>query len=216
MQTMKKALLNMESLFVMLAKENKARSLHIARKIQVMERAAVDRAEALRRDHGRKLGDVATNLERLRTEVDANREVAATGDEVVTRKLGKQLAGLEQRLSRYALDTELRSWTNERIWEAAGPLQKHIDTNEHLFWEKLDRLVKDNLVVPALIGEDDTCRYKNMAAYVQGRRVELTEGLAELKKSVETKAATALSQLQSKFERSTIQGKVDGALILKQ
>jgi len=47
-----------------------------------------------------------------------------------------------------------------------------------MFWERLDRLVEDNLVVPELIGEDETCQYKNMAAYVQGRRVELTEGLA--------------------------------------
>jgi hypothetical protein len=177
-ETMKKALLNMETLFVMLAKENKVRSLHVARKIQVMERAAVDRAEALRREQARKLGDVAANLERLRTEADANREVAATGDELVKSKLGKQLASLEQRLDHYALDTDVRKWANERIWEAVGPLQKHIDTNEHLFWEKLDRLVKDNLVVPGLIGEDAACQYKNMAAYVQGRRVELTEGLA--------------------------------------
>ena len=178
METMKKALLNMEALFVMLAKENKARSLHVARKIQAMERAAVDRAEALRREQARKLGDVAANLARLRTEADANREVAATGVELVKSKLGKQLASLERRLGQYALDTDVRSWTNERIGEAVGPLQKHIDTNAHLFWEKLDRLVKDNLVVPGLIGEDAACQYKNMAAYVQGRRVELTEGLA--------------------------------------
>jgi len=49
METMKKALLNMETLFVLLAKENKARTIHVARKIQVMERGAADREEAVRR-----------------------------------------------------------------------------------------------------------------------------------------------------------------------
>ena len=47
--TLKRALLNMESLFVVLAKENKARSLHVARKIQAMERSTADREEAVRR-----------------------------------------------------------------------------------------------------------------------------------------------------------------------
>ena len=46
---MKKALLNVETLFVLLAKENKVRSLHVARKIQAMERGTADREEAGRR-----------------------------------------------------------------------------------------------------------------------------------------------------------------------
>lgn len=48
-ETMKKALFNLETLFVMLAKENKARSLHVASKIQAMERSTSDREEAVRR-----------------------------------------------------------------------------------------------------------------------------------------------------------------------
>jgi len=99
-------------------------------------------------------------------------------------------------MGHYALDTDLRRWTTDAITEAAAPLQKQIVTNEHLLWTKLQRLVEDNLVVPGLIGEDDTCQYRNLAAYVQGRRVELTDELSQLKKSVETKATTALSKVQ--------------------
>lgn len=72
----------------------------------------------------------------------------------------------------------MRSWATKEISDAAAPIQKQIDRNEHQLWSKLERLVEDNLVVPGLIGEDDTCQYKNLAAYVQGRRVELTDELA--------------------------------------
>ena len=178
METMKKALLNMETLFVMLAKENKVRSLHVARKIQAMEKGAADRAEAGRREQARKLGDMAANIEKLRAEVAANREVASAGNELVESKLRKQMTALEARMSHYALDADVRRWTTEGIADATAPLQRQIDTNQHMFWEKLERLVEENLVVPGLIGDDDTCRYKNMAAYVHGRRVELTDELS--------------------------------------
>ena len=48
-ETMKVALHNLESLFVLLAKENKNRSIHIARKVQAMEKATAEREEAVRR-----------------------------------------------------------------------------------------------------------------------------------------------------------------------
>jgi hypothetical protein len=123
-ETMKKALLNMETLFVLLAKENKVRSLHVARKIQAMERGAADRAEAGRREQARKLGDMAANIMKLRAEVEANREVASAGDELVKGKLRKQITALEARLGHYAVDADVRRWTTEGIADAAAPLQK--------------------------------------------------------------------------------------------
>ena len=167
--TLKRAILNLENLFIALVKENRNKSENIVKKFKLNEKVLEDRDINIKRSAQNDKKDSKLYVDEMRAQFRKEDETRKKNMKALQEKLRLFQEEMQRELRFCAKTNEIKNWTVDQCQDLYNQFKKQVNQSNLDTQKKITTLMDENLLVPGLIGKDkETCEYRNMQEFIIG------------------------------------------------
>ena len=193
--TMKKSILNLESVLVYLCKEQRLKTDSMVKKFRAIEKLIEEKDTQVKRLQASDKKIASDQFSQLKMELDQQEEKRTRKNLALHQKIERVQSEIMRELNYYCQTDFIKDWTQKVVKEALVPYDAKISENHLEVCNKVIQLEHDNLLIPGLIGREEP--FRNLKEYVLDQKGKLADEFADVREKMEAQGTSIVEQLQA-------------------